>query len=72
MVVSKRMTMNEVLAELMLEGLTGLRQLRSGKHLRPEALALTIAAVALNPEQVAEIILDTAKQARWEAANATA
>jgi len=61
--------MNELQEELIKEGLAGLRQLQSGKHLRPQELAVTIVVVATNTEAAEEILLNTGRQARWEVAN---
>ena len=61
--------MNEQLVELTKEGLTGLRQLLSGKHLRPAQLALTIVIVASQAEAAVEILLDESGQSRWEVAH---
>jgi len=64
--------MNDDLVEMAKEGLTGLRQLLSGKHLRPAELALTIVVVGLRPDEAQQILLDVGKQSRWEQANGEA
>ncbi len=62
--------MNDFMTDLVKDGLVGLRQLLAGKHLRPADLALTIVAVQVaEPERILEILSDTGKQSRWEAAN---
>lgn len=61
--------MNDVLSEMVEEGLTGLRQLLSGKHLRPAELALTILIVGLHPGEAERILMDSGSQARWEVAH---
>jgi len=61
--------MDETLVDRVTEGLTGLRQLLAGKHLRPAELALTIVIVATNPERAGAILMEEGKQARWEVVN---
>ncbi len=58
--------MNEVLEDLITQGLTNLRQLLAGKHLRPAELALTIVIVASQPSRAEAVLLDSGAQARWE------
>jgi len=64
--------MNEQLADVELQGLSNLRQLLAGKHLRPAELALTMIVVAANPELATKVLFDSGAQARWENAHAEA
>ena len=58
--------MNDVIEDMILQGLSNLRQLLSGHHLRPAELALMIVIVAVQPERAERILLDSGAQARWE------
>jgi len=61
--------MNEQLVEYKKQGLTNLRQLLAGKHLRPAELALTMVILSTETEAAQEILLDSHAQARWENVN---
>ena len=58
--------MNEGLVDLQKKGLEGLRQFAAGKYLRLAEFALTMVVVAAYPKEAAEVVLDDAKQSRWE------
>jgi len=58
--------LNEVMTDMVKDGLVGLRKLLAGKHLRPAELALTLVAVHWAPAQAEEILTNTGAQARWE------
>ncbi len=57
--------MNEVLADVILEGLVGLRKLLAGNHLRPAEMAVTLIALSAAPERAQALYLDGGKQSRW-------
>ncbi len=58
--------MNEVMEEFIKDGLAGLGQMLSGKHLRPAQLATTIVAVVAAPEAAADVVLGFGKQLALE------
>ncbi len=64
--IVRRDVMNDMLEDMILQGLTGLRQMLAGKHQKPQELALTMVIVAAQPERAEAVLLDSGAQARWE------
>jgi len=71
-IVQKDSNMNPLLDEQVHQGLSNLRQLLAGKHLRPAELALTMIVVQAAPAAAFDVLSDTAAQSRWEVAHGQA